>query len=149
MYIYICIYARLSSVFHIAGYNAVHFILSIALLHVGLNCLTILSSIIMKTLPIGHFQFLGYHSKIALIHLLSATLAMCVTQRNFWFWYSAITSFTLFHSQITLLRMGSHKCMYVYIFFKGLNGANLFHYIKFGFSFHIINHSYCFFLRFS
>ena len=45
------------------------FILNLALLDIGLNLLTVLSSLHHRGILSGHFSSLGYHSKTAWIHL--------------------------------------------------------------------------------
>ena len=99
--------AWFSKVFHIAGHNALHFILNFALLlHVSLNCLTSSSSYYRGVLLSSCFQSLVYHLTTAKVNLLSVNLVICLTQQNC-FQYSAIMSFPMHCSRITSLWMCS------------------------------------------
>ena len=59
------------------------------LLNIGPNGSMISSSYHHEVLMNGHFQFLGYHSTTAWIHLLCINFT-CPVQWNFCFWYSTI-----------------------------------------------------------
>ena len=87
-----------------------HFGLDLTLLwHIGLNCLTSLSSYHCGGPLSGHFWSLGYHLTVAWVYLLSMNLATCTAQLNFFFQYSMITSFTSLHFPIMSLWMNSHN----------------------------------------
>ena len=80
------------------------FFLVLALfLHVIPNRWTISSSHRCEGLPGGRFWCLVYQSTAALIHRLSINFVTCLTQPNFWFWFSVTASFNQPYSQITLL----------------------------------------------
>ena len=61
--------------------------------------------IIVEVFQVIFFCSLRYHSTTAWVYLLLVNLVTCLVQLDFCFWYSTITSFTLLHSQIALLRI--------------------------------------------